>query len=86
MRPEKKNNEKYALLLGVGFDHSDGHLRITSGKNFKLIGGSQETHEAMQEKAIKFNEALDKRKKELADINKEEFLEIAEEIDLGKPS
>ena len=73
------------MLLGLGFDNDDSHVRITTGKNFKLIGGSRETHEVMQDTAVRFNKELDKRKKELGEINKEELLEIAEEIGLGKP-
>jgi hypothetical protein len=71
-----------ALLLGLGLDHTDGHVRVTRGRNFRLLGGSQETHEAMQEKAIKFNEHLDKRRKRLEDITPQEFREIAGELDL----
>jgi len=85
MDSEEEKKRKYALLLGIGFDNKDEHVRITTGKNFKLFGGSKETHEVMQEKAIKFNEALDKRKKELSEVDKEELLEIADEIGLGKP-
>ena len=73
------------VLLGLGFDSEDGHVRITKGKNFRLYGGSEETHETMQEKAVKINEQLDKRCKTLDDINKEEFCEIAEKVGLKFP-
>lgn len=69
-----------SLLLGLGFDNKDGHLRITKGKNFRLYGGSKKTHELMQEKAIKFNEQLDSRGKNLDNISTEEFHEIAHHI------
>ena len=69
-------------MLGLGFDSKDGHLRITKGKNFRLFGGSQTKHEIMQEKAIKFNEQLDKRHKTLDQINDKEFCEIAKSIGL----
>jgi len=68
------------MLLGLGFDCKDGHLRITKGKNFRLYGGSDETHAEMQEKAIKFNEHLDKKGKKLEEITPDEFGEIAEKI------
>jgi len=42
-------------MLGVGLD-SDGHKRITTGPNFALVGGTEDTHEQMTEKAIKINE------------------------------
>lgn len=73
------------VLLGLGFDSKDGHVRMTKGKNFRLYGGSEETHESMQEKAVKINEQLDKRHKTLDDINKEEFYEIAEKVGLKIP-
>lgn len=73
------------LLLGLGFDAKDGHVRITRGKNFRLFGGSRDTHEMMQEKAVKFNEQLEKRHKTLDDINEKEFHEIAKTIGLKIP-
>jgi len=62
----------------------DGKKRITKGKNFFLAGGSKPTHELMQEKAIKFNEELDKRKKRMEDINHDEFLDIADRINMDE--
>jgi hypothetical protein len=73
------------VLLGLGFDCKDGHIRITKGANFRLFGGSKETHEMMQEKAVKFNEQLKNRRKSLDDINKREFVEIARTIGLKVP-
>jgi hypothetical protein len=73
------------LLLGLGFDSKDGHIRITKGKNFRLFGGSKETHEMMQEKAVKFNEQLDKRHTTLEQLNEKEFYEIAKDIGLKVP-
>ncbi len=73
------------ILLGLGFDCKDGHKRITTGRNFYLLGGSGETHREMQEKAIKFNEQLDRRHKTLDDIGPKEFCEIADKIGLKIP-
>lgn len=72
------------MLLGVGLD-SDGHKRITTGKNFALVGGTAETHEAMTEKAIKINEHLSRRGKELHQVSREEFHDIAMEVGLRPP-
>ncbi len=47
-----KNRNYRRVLTGFGFDHKDGHVRLTKGENFRLLGGSEETHEEMQEKAI----------------------------------
>lgn len=82
---KKKTAAPRALLLGVGMD-SDGHKRVTTGKNFALVGGSQETHEAMTEKAIKINEKLAKRGKELHQVSAEEFDDIAHEVGLRRHS
>ena len=73
------------ILLGLGMDSKDGHVRITKGKNFRLFGGSEETHEIMQEKAVKFNEQLDKRRKTLDQIDEKEFRDIAKTIGLKIP-
>ena len=73
------------LLLGLGLDSKDGHVRVTKGKNFALFGGSEETHGVMQEKAVKFNEQLDKRHKSLEEINEKEFWEISRTIGLKIP-
>ncbi|MDD5173545.1 MAG: hypothetical protein WC419_01985 [Candidatus Omnitrophota bacterium] len=70
------------ILLGMGLDNKDGHIRVTKGKNFALLGGSEETHGEMQEKAIKLNEHLDKRRKTLDDISEKEFFDIANDIGL----
>lgn len=70
-----------ALMVGLAFD-SDGHQRITTGKNFALLGGTQETHEHMTEKALKINEKLSRRGKELHEVSREEFDEIARQVGL----
>lgn len=44
------------LMIGLGLDGQDGHTRITKGDNFHIVGGSQATHERMQEHAIRVNE------------------------------
>jgi len=80
-----KKPKRKAALLGVGLD-SDGHKRITSGPNFTLLGGTQETHEQMTEKAIKINEKLKARGKRLETVSHEEFDDIAHEVGLKKIS
>jgi len=70
------------ILVGMGFDNEDGHVRVTNGKNFTLLGGSDDTHCEMQEKAIKLNEHLDKRRKTLDNISEKELRDIADDIGL----
>ncbi len=77
---EVKPGEVKAALLGIGLDGDDGHQRLTRGENFVLVGGSQDTHAEMQEKAIKFNEKLEKRGKRLEDCSVGEVLDIADDV------
>jgi len=76
-------SRKKAKILGVGLDNQDGHVRVTRADNFHLVGGSQETHEVMQEKCIKFNEKLTGRGKQLEDLEHKEFLDLAAECKMN---
>ena len=77
--PAKKKAK--AVLLGIGLD-SDGHKRVTTGPNFALVGGSEQTHEVMTEKAVKINEKLAAAGKRLEDVSHEEFDDIAHSVGL----
>jgi hypothetical protein len=79
----KANKKGKAIMLGVGLD-TDGHKRITTGENFALVGGTEETHEVMTEKVIKINEKLKSSGKQLETITSKEFDDIAEEVGLKK--
>ena len=79
----KKKPRRKAVMLGLGLD-SDGHKRLTTGSNFVLMGGTEETHEAMTEKAIKINEKITARGKQLEEVSHEEFDEIAHSIGLKR--
>ncbi len=63
---------------------SDGHKRLTTGPNFALVGGSKDTHEQMTEKAVKINEKLKARRKQLHEVSHEEFDDIAHEVGLKR--
>jgi hypothetical protein len=77
----RKANTKPELVgfLGVGLDHKDGHKRITQGEEFLLVGGSEETHERMQDVAIHITESLQQRGKRLKDVSVEEVIELLHE-------
>jgi hypothetical protein len=75
--PEDK--KRSALMLGLGLDSHDGHVRVTKGENFRLVGGSEETHGRMTETAIKVNEKLKERGKRLEDVETAEFRDILHE-------
>jgi len=75
-----RNNKPQAALLGLAVDAEDGQKRITRGPNFLLAGGSTETHGQMQETAIKINEQLDRRGKNLAEVSHTELRDIVADI------
>lgn len=81
--PNKKQKAGSAILLGVGLDN-DGHKRVTTGPNFALVGGSEETHAEMTEKAIKINEKLAAKGKQLGEISHEEFDDLAQSVGLKR--
>lgn len=83
-QPKSKGRKGKALLLGVGLD-SDGHKRVTTGPNFALVGGSKDTHEEMTEKAVKINEKLAAKGKQLHEVSRDEFEEIAHSVGLHRP-
>jgi hypothetical protein len=49
-----------------------------------LVGGSAETHDQMTEKAVKINEKLKARGKELHEVSHDEFDDIAHEVGLKR--
>ena len=75
--------KRKARILGIGLD-SDGHKRLTSGENFTLVGGTEETHENMTERVVKLNEKLKSRGKHLDTVSNQEFEDIAQEVGLKK--
>ena len=79
----KKKRRRKAVMLGLGLD-TDGHKRLTTGPNFLLLGGSEETHEVMTEKVIKINEKLAAKGKQLEQLGGEEFDDIARSVGLNR--
>jgi hypothetical protein len=73
---EPKENERQVVgFLGVGLD-GDGEHRITRTEHFLLVGGSENTHEHMQDAAVKFNEALNRRGQPLQQLPVKEVVEL----------
>jgi hypothetical protein len=78
-----RKDESFAMLLGVGLDGKDGHYRQTKGPDFFLVGGSENTHAIMQDRAIAFTEELARRGKKLKDVEgPEELRDIARDAGL----
>ncbi|HEX5272678.1 MAG TPA: hypothetical protein VFW33_19410, partial [Gemmataceae bacterium] len=77
-RVAKKEGDAPEVLgfLGVGLDNADGHKRVTQSESFLLVGGSEETHERMQDTAIHFEEELRKRGKRLQDTSADEAADL----------
>jgi hypothetical protein len=73
---KKKQPAPRAALLGLGLDHEDGHKRITTGDQFAIVGGSDETHGRLTETAMKTFEELKSRRKQLHQVEPEELAEI----------
>ena len=73
---KKKPKRGPAALLGLGLDNADGHKRITTGEQFAIVGGSEETHERMTETVVKTFEELKHRGKHLGEVQGGELAEI----------
>jgi hypothetical protein len=66
-------------FLGVGLDSTDGEKRVTRSEHFVLVGGSAQTHERMQDAAIRFGEKLKDRGKTLQETSADEALDLLRE-------
>jgi len=79
--PARRSQDEQPIVgfLGVGLDNTDGHSRVTTGEDFTLVGGSQETHQRMQGLVIRMHEKLKVKGKRLKDLTRDEFEELAGE-------
>ena len=75
----KKPRAKVQAVVGVGLDGTDGVKRITRTEEGVLVGGSKETHERMQETAIKFSEGLKRIGKKLPEVSPRQALDLLRE-------
>ena len=78
-RKTKAKTTQTVGLIGVGFDNEDGHQRITKAEEFLLVGGSQETHERMQDVAIHVTETLKDKGKRLQDAELQEVIDLIQD-------
>ena len=81
--PKKRSGRitgpKVAGIVGLGLDSEDGHKRVTQTDEMLLVGGSEQTHEQMQETAIRFSEGLEKRGKALPEVSVREAIDLLRE-------
>jgi hypothetical protein len=78
-RSKKKKEPKVGGILGLGLDAEDGHSRVTQTDEMMLVGGSESTHERMQETAIRFGEELERRGKALPETSVREAMDLLRE-------
>ena len=78
-KPSESEEHRVVGFVGVGLDNSDGDKRLTRSEHFILIGGSQETHERMQDTAIRFAAGLRRRRKRLDEAAIEEVIDLFRE-------
>ncbi len=76
MKKKKGKSKAKSALLGLGLDNQDGHKRITSGEQFAILGGSEETHARLTETALKTMEHLKQKGKSLDEVEADELAEI----------
>ena len=77
VKPSAKSKaKKNAALVGLGLDNQDDHKRLTTGEQFAIVGGSEETHGRMTETVVKTFEELKQRRKHLAEVDSSELAEI----------
>jgi hypothetical protein len=67
--------------MGFGLD-SDGHARITRGEDYVLLGGSEQTHDRMQDGVERFREVLQEMGTNLQHASTDEVVEAAHESGL----
>jgi len=75
-----ENRKKIVRLLGVGFDAEDGHVRITTGENYDVLMGSDESHEYIQQFIQKIEDELKARHMTLDELTPEQFSQFIKTI------
>lgn len=75
-KPSAGKKRELVGFLGVGLDNKDGEQRVTRSEFFYLVGGSEETHERMQDTAIRVTEEIKRRGKPLNETPVDEVVEI----------
>ena len=76
---ENNADRRVVGFIGIGLDNQDGHQRLTQSEHFLLVGGSNETHERMQDTAIRFQQALRRRGKPLEDVPVQEVIQMLQD-------
>ncbi len=75
-----RTRKKIVRLLGVGFDTDDGHVRITTGDNYDVWMGSDESHAYMTELISRIEEEISKRGLDLDELSPDVLGQIVREL------
>jgi hypothetical protein len=78
-KKQDEPDQRIVGFVGVGLDNADEHKRITHSEHFLLVGGSKDTHERMQDTAIRFSEKLRRTGRTLQETPVREVIEILHE-------
>jgi hypothetical protein len=80
---DRRDPHQVRCLLGLGLDNEDGHTRLTRGEDYVLMGGSEDTHERMQDGVERFRHSLKKMGTDLQRATREEMTEAARKSGLA---
>jgi len=80
----RNEEERRRFLLGLGLDNEDGHTRVTRHEEYVLLGGSEETHERMQDDVERFRHSLEKLGTDMHRASRDELREAAHRSGLDR--
>jgi hypothetical protein len=64
------------LLVGVRVEKTDGHSRVSRGRDFLALGGTKEGHEHLRETVAAISDEVGRRGCSMGEVRREEFREI----------
>lgn len=68
-------------MLGVGFDHEEGHIRITEADGYKVIMGSEDCHSKLGQVCQQIVDSIRASGHSLSDYTADELIQLFEIID-----
>jgi hypothetical protein len=80
-KPQLGQRRLRATLIGLGLDGRDRPMRIITGQDCLVFGGSAETHSEMLETLLRLECELERIGQRLGDVEPDELAEIAWRID-----
>lgn len=81
VNPPTPTRRLRAAVVGLGLDGRDSHRRILTGDHCLVVGGSDETHGELIEIMLRLESELERRGKDLAELDPSELADIACRID-----